>query len=368
MTTEELAEVIAEEDAEEARNLPAVIAHEAMVTRAEVTPEEVREQRDKIVQVMKTVMVRDQHYGVIPGVNKPTLLKAGAEVLAVTFRLAPHYDSERIFHDDGHLTVVSKVALVHIPSGLTIAEGEGLCTSREKKYAYRSSGRVCPECSTAGTIKRSKYPPREAPQDDPGWYCFAKVGGCGANFPYTDERITSQEEKPVPNPDLADMFNTVLKMSNKRALIAAILNGTAASDIFAQDMEDAAPHGEEAQPQPERRVTQTDEVTVPRSGAEVKARLEALLGDDEAAVWGAQAKDAAKDLPAPSFFQRMCGVIVDLTEQGGEWMLRPDPRQAIQQVFASRLDGLILAGPDWALDGAEAEAGTPSKEEVMSRG
>lgn len=232
--TEELAEVVAEEEVELAHNLPAVREHEAMVTRGEVTAEEVVQQRDKIKQVMAAVMREEIHYGKIPGVNKPTLLKPGAEVLAVTLRLAPHYHSERTFHDDGHMTVVSNVTLVHIPSGLTIAEGEGLCTSREKKYAKRKTERVCPACGATAIIKgKAEY--------GGGWLCWKKRDGCGAKFSDGDEAIESQPDAEVENPDLPDTFNTVLKMANKRAFIAAILNGTAASDIFTQDVEDAAP-------------------------------------------------------------------------------------------------------------------------------
>lgn len=384
---EEFAEVVAEEDVpiaekdiEAARNLPAVRAHEAMVTRAEVTPAEVKEQRDKIMEVMRTVMVRDQHYGVIPGVNKPTLFKPGAEILAVTFRLAPHYKSERIFHDDGHLTVISNVTLVHIPSGLTIAEGEGLCTSREKKYAFRGSGRVCPTCGKTGTIKKSKFPPREhdypgaSSTDDPGWYCHGKAGGCGANFAAVDTSITSQSEEPAPNPDLADTFNTVLKMSNKRALIAAILNGTAASDIFTQDMEDAAGDGtnggqQQTQQTERRQETAGRESKVPHTGALVKARLAEILGDEESEVWLAQVAEYAKGKTlAPTGLQRLGGVVVDLEGLGRDFKELPDEdaREKVQQVFAARFDGAVFSGPEWAMNGAEAEAGAPDKAEVLA--
>lgn len=233
----------------EARNLPAVRASEAVIAKGEISVQEVVDQRDKIKQVMAAAMTADVHYGVIPGTKgKPTLLKPGAETICVTLRLAPHYKSERIFHDDGHLTVISEVRLEHIPTGLTIATGEGLCSSREEKYAYRGGARLCPACGTAN-IKRSKYPPRanDYPgansNDPPGWYCFAKTGGCGTNFAHNDERIMSQSEEKQPNPNLPDTWNTVMKMANKRALIAAVLNGTAASDIFTQDLEDSAPDG-----------------------------------------------------------------------------------------------------------------------------
>ena len=236
-------EVIETEVMEEVRNLPAVRASEAIVARAELTVDEVVEQKDKIEQVMRRVMKEGTHYGVIPGVNKPSLLKPGAEAINVALRLAPHYVSEKIWHEDGHLTVVAKCELHHIPTGLVIGTGEGLCTTRESRYAFRRAQRVCPNCGES-QIKRSKYAPKEgdyegaSAEDEPGWYCWKKEGGCGMNFAADDKRITEQEEGKVPNPDLADTYNTVLKMADKRALIAADLNATAASDIFTQDAED----------------------------------------------------------------------------------------------------------------------------------
>jgi hypothetical protein len=70
------------------------------------------------------------------------------------------------------------------------------------------------------------------------FYCWKKKGGCGATFPLDDDRIASQETGRVENENLPDTYNTVLKMACKRALVAAVLNGTAASDIFTQDLDD----------------------------------------------------------------------------------------------------------------------------------
>jgi hypothetical protein len=44
----------------------------------------------------------------------------------------------------------------------------------------------------------------------------------------------------IPNPDVADLINTIQKMAQKRALVAATLIATAASEFFTQDVEDAA--------------------------------------------------------------------------------------------------------------------------------
>lgn len=237
------------EEEQQVRNLPAVRAHEALVAKAEITVEELVAQADKISQVMQAAMTRGVHYGQIPGIQKPTLLKPGAEKLCVLLRLAPSYKSEKEFHGEGHLTVVSNCTLTHIPTGLIVAEGEGLCSTHESKYAWRGEGRTCPVCGEAGTIKKSRYAPRSGdypgatPQDPPGWYCHSKAGGCGANFAAGDDRITDQTGERVANPNLPDTWNTVLKMADKRALVAAVLNGTAASDVFTQDAEDSAPAG-----------------------------------------------------------------------------------------------------------------------------
>ncbi len=42
----------------------------------------------------------------------------------------------------------------------------------------------------------------------------------------------------VENPDLADVWNTVRKMAEKRAMVAAVLVGTGCSSIFTQDLEE----------------------------------------------------------------------------------------------------------------------------------
>src|ERR1043166_3743441 len=140
-------EAIEEAEVEQVRQLPAIRASEAVVARGELSVDDLVAQADKIQQVMARVMKKGIHYGEIPGVSKPTLLKPGAEMLNVLLRLAPSYKSERVFAPDGiHLTVISTCTLTHIPTGLVIAQGEGLCSTRESRYAFRKGGRACPVC------------------------------------------------------------------------------------------------------------------------------------------------------------------------------------------------------------------------------
>ena len=96
-----------------------------------LTVHDVKAQVNLIQHVMKEVMQENQHYGVIPGTGtKPSLLKAGAEKLCLTFRLDPQYESTE--HRDGaHLTVKSKCTLWHIPTGQRFGSGEGSCSTKE---------------------------------------------------------------------------------------------------------------------------------------------------------------------------------------------------------------------------------------------
>ena len=176
-------------------------------------------------------------YGTIPGTNtKPVLLKPGAEKLAAFFGLAVTYEIiEKITdwtgHEHGEPFFYYHYKTKLLRQGLVAGEGEGSCNSWETKYRYRSADRVCPGCGATAIIKgKAEY--------GGGWICFNKKGGCGAKYKEDDPAITSQPTGKVPNPDVADVVNTVQKMAQKRSLVAAVLNATNASDWFTQDVED----------------------------------------------------------------------------------------------------------------------------------
>ncbi len=198
-----------------------------------------------IREAMTDAMERDVDYGVIPGTTKPTLLKPGAEKLAVLFQLDAQTTHDERWGPGDHLTVPAKTIVYHVPTGARLGSGEGMCSTRERKYAYRRQELTCPECGKAN-IRRSK--PRNEQDANPGWYCWAKTDGCGANFKADDARITSQAPGDIDNPDLPDLWNTVIKMARKRALIDAVLLVTGASALFTQDMEDVAASADTAAP------------------------------------------------------------------------------------------------------------------------
>lgn len=197
----------------------------------------------KIQECMKAVMRRDEHYGVIPGTGtKPTLLKPGAEKLCLMFRLCPEYEILRSDHAAGLIAYTVRCTLAHIPTGSRVATGLGSCNSRENKY-IRPAPRKCAKCGAEALIQ-GKPEFEKDPAYRGGLMCYQKKGGCGAKYKPGDEI----ERQPTGVADPADLDNTLLKMACKRALVAAVLNGTAASDCFTQDLEDLAEKAAEYTP------------------------------------------------------------------------------------------------------------------------
>lgn len=234
---------------------------------------EIRQRVNLVQEVMRGIMKLDTHYGTIPGTPKPTLYKPGAEVLCVTFRVAPEYKIEDLSTGD---TARFRVTCVgrHQIAGIVLGEGVGECSSGEEKYKWRSA--VCLEefDVTPENMRRIK---------------FAKYRG-------------NIEKKIQVRTEAADLANTVLKMACKRAMIAMTLNVTAASDIFTQDIEDL----------PEE--LRHDEPSVPAGDPVLAAKwVNAANAAGDAgqleAIWtdGLKEIKAAGDMPAYEAFKTAVG-------------------------------------------------------------
>ena len=170
---------------------------------------EVVQQAHAVQEIMQAVMKENEHYGKIPGTDKPTLYKAGAEKLCMTFRIADEYRVEDLSTPD---LIRYRVVCVgrHQISGIELGTGMGEGSTGEEKYRWRKA--VCKEefDATPTNMRRIKY--------------GRKSGGF-----YTVDQVRTEP---------ADLANTVLKMACKRAKMAMVLNVTAASDCFTQDLED----------------------------------------------------------------------------------------------------------------------------------
>lgn len=166
-----------------------------------------------IQQVTRNKMIENVHYGVIPGTQKPTLYKAGSEMLLTMFNIGPTIRVEDLSTPAGIKYRVI-VTGVHTPTGNPIGEGVGECSSNEEKYRWRNA--ICDEefDATPEESRRVKW-------------------SRGSNRSvYTTKQIRT-------NPD--DLGNTILKMAKKRAQIDMTLTALGVSDLFNQDLEELPP-------------------------------------------------------------------------------------------------------------------------------
>jgi hypothetical protein len=196
--------------------------------------------KNKLAQVkafqglIQSTLIEGHDYGTIPGTNKPTLLKPGAEKITKLVGCADTYEEIHVIRDwDRPLFAYEiKCQLISLATGQVVAEGLGECNSYEAKYRWRQAERTCPTCQEEGAVIKGKA------QYGGGWLCWQKKGGCGAKFLDGDPQIESQSVDRIENPDVFDQVNTFLKMAKKRALVDAALSVGRLSDLFTQDLED----------------------------------------------------------------------------------------------------------------------------------
>lgn len=136
-----------------------------------------KERINLLQNFVRDMMLPNIDYGLIPGCQKPSLYKSGAEKLCDVYGFSKQLEiTNRI--EDWEIALFSyevKVTLINKRTGLIEAEGIGSCNNKEKKYK---------------------------------------------------------------NQDGFTISNTILKMAKKRALIDAVLSATRSSGIFTQDVED----------------------------------------------------------------------------------------------------------------------------------
>jgi hypothetical protein len=242
----------------------------------------------EIIRKFRFKVLKDSvDFGVIPGTDKPTLLKPGAEKLCDLLKLCPRFKVLSITEDfDKPLFYYRyECELIHTPSGNLVGSAIGSCNSMEAKYRYRNARMKCPQCNEEALIL-DKF------NKEVDYFCFPKKGGCGAKYKKQD--LAGQKRGKVENDDIFTQINTLDKMAQKRALIAAVMVCAGVSEFFTQDMEDVvetphlshdspAPRKEVKAPPPRMESPPPDERStqeVAADLAEQRSGLKAVVADD----------------------------------------------------------------------------------------
>lgn len=188
---------------------------------------ELKTRANMVTKIKREIMRENIHWGKVPGCgDKPTLLKNGAELLCMAFKLAPDAKVDVADLGNGHREYTVTTTLTSIVTGTPIATGLGSCSTMESKYRYRGAELV----NTGKPVPQEYWDER-----DP-----ALLGGKGFIAKKDDNgkwMIFSKGEKKE-NTDIADVYNTVLKMASKRSYVDATLKATGGSCEFTQDIED----------------------------------------------------------------------------------------------------------------------------------
>ncbi len=248
----------------------------ALVERPEQVIERIGSARDLVVQIQQKLMKPGVHYGILPGTQKPMLLKDGADLLNQAFRLEAREENVQDLstHDERRYQVTVGIYDV---TGRRLGFGIGVCSTSEDKYKWKKAYRN--EYDAAAVDRRRT---KEYPKDD---------GGKNVVFQIRTEP--------------ADLDNTVLQMATKRAHVQATRQVHAVSDIFADIGLDDLPADQRDQlllgdrrvkkPQPKAKEKAKEKPAAPAAGETGQA---AATGQADAKAEGGAAVADTAEPPA----------------------------------------------------------------------
>ncbi|MBS4872240.1 MAG: hypothetical protein KHZ78_05330 [Peptoniphilus sp. oral taxon 375] len=158
----------------------------------------------RVQQAIAGTLKSGQDFDTIPGTNKPTLLKPGAEKILMMFGLTSEYEIIESVEDWSKGVFAYTVRCILSKDGKKITEGLGNCNSKEDKYRYRWVYKnEVPLGIDPNTLKSNQY-----------------------------------GKLRIENEEIYSQVNTILKMAKKRAQVDATLTVASLSEVFTQDMED----------------------------------------------------------------------------------------------------------------------------------
>lgn len=207
------------------------------------------------------------HFGKIPGCDKPSLFKPGAELVAQMMGVRPEYEKEEIDLPGGHKEYRYKCHLFHIQSGIKVGEHESTCSTTESKYAFRTE-----IVKDENDPDIHKSPPKE-------WWETKNPELIGGNqFRVRKKRVFEKKkwiEKwviikflPVENP--SDNYHTCKSQGMKRSFVGAIRTLSACSDKFTDSVEDFENAGFMGNGEKPKEKSRFDESPPPKNGNKKK--------------------------------------------------------------------------------------------------
>lgn len=158
-------------------------------------------------EVVKSRMTRGHHYGKFEGWQKDQLLEPGASLIMNGFNVwADPIKVDRSEDEDGHIryNIVVHLKPIGQVRNVVVAAGVGSASTKETKYAYR----WVPESEVPESLEKNGLKKLER---------------------------ANRTVYRVPNPDIGDVENTLLKMAMKRAEIDAVNHLPGCSELFVRE-------------------------------------------------------------------------------------------------------------------------------------
>jgi len=225
-----------------------------------LTTKDAIQRRSALEAYVKECLIQDTDFSVDERTEKKNLLQAGADKVLNLYGLTSRVEvvkqvedwDKGFFHYEVKTTIIwpRKMEDGSIREEI-IAEGMGSCNSKESKYAYRWMSRAEMPKETQALADKGMFKTETREKNVP-WFTLTdeekerceKEGWKKADAESKGGKVYVRVDHPgvvmyrVPNEDICDQVNTILKMAKKRSYVDATIRATKAGDLFTQDLED----------------------------------------------------------------------------------------------------------------------------------